>query len=512
MSWIVLASFICGALALVYSLHASGLEFNRIGDGRNVLNLFCAEFKDSLQFIARRNKVWLALAGTVSLLLLLTREYVAFFAIAAGAIAPIFVGSLAAAMRIALGERCTDPDLETIQYKSQFLSGQMVIGCGLIGNATILCLALLADLGRRGAGTSILVYFTFGVCAGVVLFLRTFSAKTGSPTDGTAARTEGGPHPERAEAEPKTAAGWRAASWDTFIYGNFIITFVAAAVIAREVCGVTSQAVQMPLLIGTVGLMACLSASWLIVDRHWHRLSLFQVRYNLTIRGALVLAAAALLLLGEHLHIDPLFDPLYRGKDANLLPSALVGIVLSGLMILVSDVCAWQYPAESQDLGMRLTGTGTGIIRRAMVATFMTASPFLVALVSFFAGYHLIERTGLSPSVGILGIAMTVVSSISVSGISGVFESEDRHRALRKFYGTGTLTLTGLCLFTSYTVAISELHNKNLPFDLSNPKILLGLLVGGLIPYMLVALLAVGIVKGVGSLVREIAFRYRSMQ
>lgn len=268
----------------------------------------------------------------------------------------------------------------------------------------------------------------------------------------------------------------------------------------------------MPLLIGTIGLVACLLASWLIVGRHWRRLSHSQVTYYLTIGGALVLAAATLCLLGDQLHIKPLPDPLYQGKDANLLLSALVGIVLTGLMILVTDVYVWQHPAERQALAVRPTGNSGGIIRRATVATFMTIFPLFAAPASLFAEYHLINSIEHSRAVGILGIAMTVVGLMSVSGLAGAFESEDRSRALLKLYHTGTATLAGIYLFISYTVAITEVSNKNLAFDLSNPKILLGLLIGGLIPYMLVPLLAVAIAEGVTSLAREIALRYRSMQ
>lgn len=512
MTWIVPASFICGALALVHSLHDSGLKFNRVRNARKALGHVSREFKDSLRCIARRNKVWIALIGALGVLFLYTREYGASFALWAGVVAPICVGSLSAAIRIALSERSTDVDCQAIQYKSKFLPGQMVMACGLLGSAAILCLASLEDLRRLGMGTFVLVSFAFGVSGGVVLFLRTFSAKTVSPTYGPATKAEARRAAQTAESEPETADLWRATSWDVFIYGNYTCTFVAAAVIARNICGVRPHAAQMPLLIGTIGLMACWSASSLIVGRHWRRLSHSQVTYYLTIGGAFVLAAATLFLLGEELRIEPLLNPLYEGKDANLLPSALVGILLTGLMILVTEVYVWQHPAESQELAVRPTGNSGGIILRATVATFKTIFPLLVAPAALFAEYHLINSIEHSRVVGIFGIAMTVVSSMSVSGISGVFESEDRRRALRRFYGTETLTLVGLCLFMSYTMANVELGNKNLAFDLSNPKILLGLLIGGLIPYLLVSLLAVAIVKGITSLAREIAFRYRSMR
>ncbi len=512
MSWIVLASFICGALALIHSLNASGLKFNRIRDAGKALGLFSREFNDSLRFIARTNKVWVALIGALSLLFLLMGEYGPFLAILAGFIAPIFVGSLSAVIRIALRERSTEVDSQAIQYRSRFLLGQMVTGCGLLGSTAIFYMASSEYLRRLGESAVVLDFFAMAVYGGAVLFWRAYPGRTASPTYGPATKAEAGLAAQTGEAEPETADRWRAASWDTFIFGNYTATFVMAAVIARNVCGITSHAVQMPLLIGTIGLMACLSASWLTVERHWHRLSEPQVAYYLAIGGALVLAGAALFLLGEHFRVEPLPGAFYQGKDANLLPSASVGIVAAGLMILISDFYVWQFPVERQDLTTKPAGSSTGIIRRVIVAIFMTIFPFLVALLSFFAGYHLVGGTGLSPSVGILGIAMTVVSLMSLSGLAGAFESEYRNRALRKLYHTVTLTIVGLCLFISYTVAIAELHNKNLSFDLSNPKILLGLLIGGLLPYMLVAVLAVAIVKGATSLAREIAFRYRSMQ
>lgn len=172
MTWIMPASFICGALALVNSLYVSGLQFNRVRNARKALDHFSREFKDSLRCIARRNKVWLAVIGAVSLLFLYTRDYGASFALWAGVVAPIYVGSLSAAIRTALSERSSDVDCQVIQYKSKFLSGQMVMACGLLGSAAILCLASLEDLRRLGMGGFVLVSFAFGVCGGAYCCFR----------------------------------------------------------------------------------------------------------------------------------------------------------------------------------------------------------------------------------------------------------------------------------------------------------------------------------------------------
>ncbi|MDP3985403.1 MAG: sodium-translocating pyrophosphatase, partial [bacterium] len=312
------------------------------------------------------------------------------------------------------------------------------------------------------------------------------------------------------------------------LFETYAVTSVAAMLLGVLLFRDSEMAVLYPLLLGAAAIVSSIAGTFAI--RLGKSKNIMGALYKgLAVSGVLsaILFYPITTWLGGQLYRDP-------SQVTKLYFATLVGLALTAAMFVITEYYTGTGTKPVRKLAAASqTGHGTNIIAGLALSMRATALPVLSIVAAIFVAYWL---------AGLYGVAIAAVSMLSLSGIvvaidaygpitdnaGGIAEMAElpaevravtdpldavgnTTKAVTKAYAIASAGLATLVLFGSYTQELNSL-GRHFLFSLENHSVIIGLFIGGLLPYIFGALGMEAVGKAAGAVVEEVRRQFREIK
>jgi K(+)-stimulated pyrophosphate-energized sodium pump len=546
MSGAILFGLICGVIGVLYALITAAWVSKQDAGTDRMRAISDAVKEGAYAFLAREYKtVAMVGVGLVVLLLIFLGTWVAIgFVI--GAVGSALAGYIGMMVSVRANVRTCQAAYKglgsalKLAFKGGSVTGIMVVGLGIIGLAGYFFIA------KKYAGENAfhaLVGLGFG-CSLMSVFARiaggiyTKAADVGADLVG---KVEAG-IPEDDPRNPAVIADnvgdnvGDCAGMAADLYETYTVTLVAAMLLARTVFGAESPWVEFPILIGGISIVAS------VIGTYFVRLGKSQYIMGALYKG---LAVSGILAAIAFYFVSARFIAGLSGTDAGVFTAnsvfltAVIGLALTGLIVMITEYfTSKSFGPVKHIAAASQTGHGTNVIAGLAVSMKSTGMPVIVIVAAILGAYALGGGFSGNTGGGLFAIALSAVSMLSMTGIVVAIDSYgpitdnaggcaemaelpkeirgitdpldavgNTTKAVTKGYAIGSAGLAALVLFAEY----SRSFGQTLAFDLSDPLVLAGLFIGGLLPYYYGSLLMEAVGKAAGGVVEEVRRQFRTI-